>query len=136
MIIPEAETSDAMDEAEDSSALDRSRLAELAGDEGDFEAELLEVFLTSAAGDVARLIAAIERGDAAELVRTAHGLKGASVQIGALGLAAVARELEFTGSQVGPGRLAELLVTIEREIARVRRAATAVLGERAFAIAV
>jgi HPt (histidine-containing phosphotransfer) domain-containing protein len=130
MIIPESEVPEVPDEA-----LDRTRLAELSGHEDDFERELLAVFLASATGDVDRIAAAIEAGDPNELVRAAHGLKGASEQIGANGLATIAADMESHGSSASPGRLVEILVALEREVERVRRDASKVLGSGELACA-
>jgi hypothetical protein len=130
------ETTKSMAGASDLLVLDRSRLAELSGNEDDFERQLLEVFLISATGDVARLSSAVETSDPAALVRTAHGLKGASQQIGADGLAEFAKRLEYEGRTAAPAQLAEMLVAVEAELERVRRAAAPLIGNRTLAFAV
>ena len=80
--------------------LDANTLAELAvsvGDDASFVVELVEAYL----GDAPQLIAVMQAAgvgnDAAALVRPAHTLKSSSATVGALRLAALARQLEAAG---------------------------------------
>jgi HPt (histidine-containing phosphotransfer) domain-containing protein len=77
-------------------AIDPARLRELRDDYGDLAAELLELFEKTAAATLAELRAALDAGDAAELRRLAHRLKGSARNVGATGMAEVAAALEQT----------------------------------------
>ena len=59
---------------------------------------VIELFLKDLHDRIPAIDSAISSGDANELLQLAHGLKGSSLQIGAPGLAALARDLESVGS--------------------------------------
>ena len=86
----------------DTSVLDELR-ASVEGDR-DFVVELIEAYLADGATHVAAIDAALETDSAEALVRPAHTLKSSSATVGAMRLAATARELEMTGRS---GSLAE-----------------------------
>ena len=80
--------------------LDESVLAELqssTGDDAAFVRELIDTFLADVSVQLDGIAAAVEANDPAALVRPAHTLKSGSATVGAMRLAAVARELEFAG---------------------------------------
>jgi HPt (histidine-containing phosphotransfer) domain-containing protein len=80
--------------------LDESVLAEVLESTGNdlaFARELIETYLADAPNQLEEMTAAVEADDAAALVRPAHTLKSSSASIGAMRLAAVARELEMAG---------------------------------------
>lgn len=66
----------------------------MVGDDPDFVGELVDEFLADAPVQLAAMRAAVEQGDAAELVRPAHTLKGTSANLGAALLAAECRAIE------------------------------------------
>jgi two-component system, sensor histidine kinase and response regulator len=68
-------------------------------DEPDVVAELLQIFSTESVARVALLHDALRHGDAEEIRRLAHMLRGSAGQIGALELARVAERLEQSGRQ-------------------------------------
>ena len=67
--------------------------------EGDrsFVVELIEAYVADGATHVAEVEAAVADGNAGSLVRPAHTLKSSSATVGALRLAALARDLEVAG---------------------------------------
>lgn len=71
--------------------------------EGDrsFVVELIEAYLADGTTHVAEVEAAVADGDAGALVRPAHTLKSSSATVGAVRLAALARELEAAGRSGG-----------------------------------
>jgi two-component system sensor histidine kinase/response regulator len=80
--------------------LDKTVLAELQATTGDdlaFVRELVETYLADVPIQLEGIAGAIGADDAAALVRPAHTLKSSSATVGAMRLAAVARELEMTG---------------------------------------
>jgi HPt (histidine-containing phosphotransfer) domain-containing protein len=91
----------------------------------DVVVEVIDLFLGMAPGRLDALRTAAEAGDAAELGRLAHTLKGSAAQVGAMGLwrlclrieeiAAVARE---PGGELG--NPASLLRLLAAEMERVR----------------
>jgi HPt (histidine-containing phosphotransfer) domain-containing protein len=111
----------AVAEAEAEPVLDAKRLNEFSQVLGaDGTSELLEVFRKDAAAAVARVAAAVERGDTLEVRRIGHALKGAAVNIGATRLAAVARTLEH--AVAGDSELRRLLAELEPTAAAAQRA--------------
>jgi HPt (histidine-containing phosphotransfer) domain-containing protein len=77
--------------------LDRATLAELlaaVGDDPAFVGELVDTFLADAPAQLDAIDAAIAAGSAEQLVRPAHTLKGNSLNLGAVELAALGRMLE------------------------------------------
>ena len=82
------------------------------------------MYLDEAAGRVARLEVLEREGEAAELGRVAHALRGTSAAFGASGLAALCAEIETKeAEEVGPG-LTSLIEDVVREFALVSAALT------------
>jgi two-component system, sensor histidine kinase and response regulator len=107
--------------------LDPGRLAELgqldsAGNGWQFLSMLVNCFLTRAPADLARLHAAIERGDATAIYHVAHRLKGAAATLGSPGMVGLCQELEALASTGGLAPARELLCCLEQEFARVTNA--------------
>jgi PAS domain S-box-containing protein len=76
------------------SAIDLEALRKLTGGDAEFERELAETFIASGDECLAEIIAALQKSDFDTLRKRAHSLKGASANIHALGLSAVASSLE------------------------------------------
>jgi len=99
--------------------LDRTEaLARLGGDEA-FLAEILALFLADAPGMLERIQAARASGDAAELERAAHALKGASATIAALEVPPVALEIERLAREGSHAAAAERCSDLERAMTRL-----------------
>ncbi|HEY7025850.1 MAG TPA: Hpt domain-containing protein [Candidatus Limnocylindrales bacterium] len=78
-------------------AVDRESLDELehsVGDDRAFLRELVETYLDDAPRQIATIRSGIASGDVEATNRAAHTLKSTSASIGALGLSAMARELQ------------------------------------------
>jgi HPt (histidine-containing phosphotransfer) domain-containing protein len=90
---------------------DYAQLDSISGGDAEFEREVLEEYMSSAPGDMARLRAAIEAGDAAGTCSIAHALKGSSATLGAKGFAATGLVIEQAGKK---GEIATALRTIDR----------------------
>ena len=80
--------------------LDEAVVAELESsvqDDRPFVVELVNAYLADGPTQVDAIEAAVAADDAAALVRPAHTLKSSSATVGAMRLAAAARELEMAG---------------------------------------
>ena len=96
--------------------------------EPDVLAEVLQLFLQDVPRRIARRRASCAAGDAAELHKTAHSLKGSAGNIGAQGLFAICRQLDDQG-RVGDVTDAKRLVdALDSEFARVEVAIRLILG--------
>ena len=75
--------------------LDRTHLLEMTDGDVAFERELLNTYRASAENTLARLAAALSAGALAQVIREAHALKGASLNIGATALGECAGGIEI-----------------------------------------
>ena len=126
-VLPEGQAQSVQD------VLDLDRLAELgqlgsAGSRSDFLRMLIDCFLTGAPAHLARLLAAVERGDATDIYSVAHGLKGAAATLGSPGMVEACQELEAlaTTGALAPAR--EVLRRLEEELGRVTSALDVILS--------
>ena len=74
--------------------LDRNHLLEVTDGDVAFEQELLSTFRTSARSTLDRLRAALSAGELAQVIREAHLLKGASLNVGATAIGECAGAIE------------------------------------------
>ncbi len=99
---------------------DWQQLKQLAGEDTDFEYELLEMFLKDAETSLRDLELAIARRSSQTIEEIAHSLRGASANVGACALALVARQLEHSARS---GHLTEahsLLQQLHNHCHRIR----------------
>ncbi len=99
---------------------DWQQLKQLAGEDATFEVELLEMFLSDAESSLKRLEQALAAHSIQTIEDTAHSLRGASANVGAIALARSVRRLEQTARS---GHLTEaqtLLQEIDRHCQKVR----------------
>ena len=87
--------------------------------EPDVLKEVLQLFLDDVPGRIGRLRAACQAGDAAEVHRAAHSLKGSSGNIGAIQLLEVCRQLDNQGRAGDLSETPALVASLEIEYARV-----------------
>lgn len=73
---------------------DWQQLRQLAGDDAEFEAELLAIFLNDAKNSLRLLESAIAAKKTETIESVAHSLRGASANVGASAIANIAYELE------------------------------------------
>lgn len=81
----------------DMPVIDESRLLAEFGGDREILAELRDLFLAQAPPLHAAILAAMDSGDVAVLVKDAHSLKGACATYGAPRLTAVCKEIELLG---------------------------------------
>ena len=86
--------------------------------EPDVLAEILTVFLTEVPRRIDRLTTAWRAGDAAEVQRAAHSLKGSSGNIGADALFEVCRQIDER-AKAGELRIDQLIAALDREYLNV-----------------
>lgn len=96
--------------------------------EPDVLAEVLQLFLQDVPRRLARLRAACDAGDAAELHKTAHSLKGSAGNIGAEGLFAICRQLDDQGRAGDLTDAKRLVDAFDAELARVEVAIRLIIG--------
>lgn len=87
--------------------------------EPDVLAEVLQLFLEDVPLRIAKLRGAWQAGDAVEVQRSAHSLKGSAGNIGATDLLAVCRLLDDQGKSGDLSNLAGLVASLDAEYARV-----------------
>jgi two-component system sensor histidine kinase/response regulator len=96
-------------------------LKEIGSDLGpSFILQLLETFRHDADEHLAVLRSAIAGGEAGELGREAHALKGASLTIGAKGMADLCKQLETLGTDRNLEGAPAALALLNREFDRVK----------------
>ena len=96
-------------------------LADSSGDPGQF-GELIDLFLAEMESGLASMRKALADGNAEQLAKLAHSLKGASASMGASGLGSLCRTLEETAKNAKPQETERQLVRIESEVCIVRDA--------------
>lgn len=74
--------------------LDRDHLLEMTGGDEIFEHELMSAYRASATSILERLRAAFSKGDVTQIMREAHALRGASLNVGARAMALCAGAIE------------------------------------------
>jgi len=98
------------------------RLQDAAG--ADFVSELVDTFLEEAPAMLGELQGALTMRDAEKFRRAAHSLKSNSNTFGALGLGALAKELELSGLQRVLDKGADPLAALTQEYSQVAAALT------------
>ena len=99
--------------------LDRTALYEQVGDEADLLLKVIEMFRNDSVSVVAKLDAAIGRGDASEVQQAAHRIKGALLTLGGKAAAAVAMRLEHMGREGDLAKGPVELTLLRHELTRL-----------------
>jgi signal transduction histidine kinase/CheY-like chemotaxis protein/HPt (histidine-containing phosphotransfer) domain-containing protein len=105
--------------AEGPPPVDRSVLATIAQDDAGLERDLLEQFTQVNDGDVEALECAIAARDSAQVVQTAHRIKGASRSVGAIALSDAAARLELAARAGSWDGIADNRAPVRREVERL-----------------
>ncbi|MBI5832759.1 MAG: PAS domain S-box protein [Armatimonadetes bacterium] len=90
--------------------------------EPDFVANMVALFERELPAQLEFLSAAVAAGDAAEVTRSAHGLKGTCATVGGKRAAALARDLEFAGREARLAGTAAMLDRLRAELESLRAA--------------
>jgi two-component system sensor histidine kinase/response regulator len=89
-------------------------------EEGDFElSELIDLFVAGAPASIAEMRLALERSNPEHLVIAAHTLKGTCGNFGAFPLRELCAQIEQAGRNSDPHGSADLIVSAEKELARL-----------------
>jgi signal transduction histidine kinase/CheY-like chemotaxis protein/HPt (histidine-containing phosphotransfer) domain-containing protein len=91
---------------------------------GGFLRQLTDKYLANSSADLDRLASGVRSGDAEDLRKTAHRLKSASANLGAMILASICKELETAGRSGHLDGAERLLAAIRSEYERVTQALT------------
>jgi CheY-like chemotaxis protein/HPt (histidine-containing phosphotransfer) domain-containing protein len=102
-----------------SAVMDHARLDALREALGAELAELVTVFLDSAAGTIAALVQAAEQGEPDAVYRHAHTLKSSAANIGAMALSALARRIE-NEHKTDPAAADACIAELAGELSRVQ----------------
>jgi HPt (histidine-containing phosphotransfer) domain-containing protein len=107
--------------------IENLRQLTLAG-EPDVLAEVLHLFLEDVPRRIAKLRAACTAGDAIEVYKAAHSLKGSAGNIGAKALSAVCRQLDDKGRAGDLAGAIQLIDVLDAEFAKVEVAIRGILA--------
>ena len=99
--------------------LDPNAIAELRDLMGDEFAALIDTFRSDSRGQVDAIDDAAGRNDAESVRRQAHGLKGASINLGAVDLAELCGRIEEVGRAGNCALALKMLVPLHTEFAAV-----------------
>ncbi len=103
----------------DTSVLDQYRDLQDEGD-ADIVTELIDTFFNDLPERVSGIRDAVKAGNATELEREAHNLKGSSANLGAGPLSVICYELEKRGRDSQMADVADVVEYLESEVSRVR----------------
>ena len=97
--------------------MDFKKLAEDLGLEEDEFKEMADLFLEAGNADLDKLRLAIKEGNAQEIARAAHSIKGAAGNLGFMEIFEAAREIEKMADGSGPQDFDEYIRVIEKNFA-------------------
>ncbi len=106
--------------------LDRDQLRDITLDDEDLMREILSALIDDTSRQIRLLEAAIREEDVDRCVRLAHYSKGACSNVGAHAAAATLKRLEHEASSGDFSECSESLVSLGRELDRLRAEAVAV----------
>jgi len=110
-------------------AIDLEYLSQLSDGDREFEAELLSVYLEDTASHLAALEEAVAAGNVESIEREAHHIKGASGNVGALGMHILTAELESLGKQKTKAGADRLTLKLRAEFEAVQSFIQAYIAE-------
>lgn len=99
--------------------LDLQRLNAVSGGKVEFQRKLLQAFTERAQADLAELHGAVVEQDFLAVEQQAHRLKGASANVGAMELSAIASQVESLARQQRGGECSQLLSAMEQQLEQV-----------------
>ena len=99
---------------------DWQQLRQLAGGDPEFEKELLTMFLDDAEASLRQLESAIASKSTTAIEDIGHSLRGASANVGASAMAAVARQLEQAAQKGKMTSASKLLQQLDTHCKKIR----------------
>ncbi len=91
-------------------------------DDGEFLRELVDIFLADTPQQIADVEKALTTGNAPDLTRAAHSIKGSASNFGATELAEVAREIEHLGKAIALDQVRARLPALHEAFSRIQPA--------------
>ncbi len=106
---------------EDSSTVlfDKAELLDRVGDDEELIQELIELFIDDYPGKISGIEDGLAAQDAEKVRDSAHGLKGASANLSFNSVSGIAKTIEFAARDENLVLVAENLVLLKSEIARL-----------------
>ncbi|MEJ0034612.1 MAG: PAS domain-containing protein [Gammaproteobacteria bacterium] len=121
-VLAESEVAGMMTAPAQPPAVDTSQLSELAGEDQGFVQSVVLSFEKSMAQLLATMHAAASRGEAQQLARAAHQVKGAAANLHATALSALAADIEASAKTMSLAQIQERLNRLALEIGRATAA--------------
>jgi HPt (histidine-containing phosphotransfer) domain-containing protein len=109
-----------VEEAGGGPVLDRPALLKRVGGDRTLLRQVIELFLSGSARQVATMREALAAGDTTRLCRAAHTLKGSAAGLGALGVMEAARRIEAAGLGGDLELVAGMLTSLDEQLLLVR----------------
>jgi HPt (histidine-containing phosphotransfer) domain-containing protein len=122
-----ADDSPTAEEVDDAEPVDLAQIEAAVGDPA-FVRELISTFLNDAPRLVRTLRSSLEQRNSEEVRRAAHTLKSNGRTFGAIALASLSEELEFSAHRGSLASADDLVTQIEKEYVRVAGALGALVG--------
>lgn len=94
-------------------------LADNLGLEEEEYRELIDLFISSSADDVQKIADGISAGDAEQISRAAHTVKGASANLGLVDISAAAKVIELRAMNKQLDEMPRALETLQDQIKRI-----------------
>jgi two-component system sensor histidine kinase/response regulator len=102
------------------SLIDLKRIEETAGGDAAFVREVIDLYVEETAKQIREIRQALSDRDSHRLERRAHAVKGASANVGAETMRAIALELETLGREGAVEEAAETVAWLEEEFSRLK----------------
>src|SRR2546423_767133 len=99
------------------------------GDNDEFLREIAGIFLEDTPLRIAELDQSLAAADRPKFTRAAHSIKGSSANLGAMGLRAVAEQLENESRTQGLGHVTALVAQVKSEFARAQAELTKLIAK-------
>ncbi len=100
---------------------DLEQLEQLAGGDKTFEKELLQMFISDTENSLSQLATAISMENQTAIQELAHYIKGASANVGAVGMSAAAAKLEMLAQKGSLRSAPDNLIKLQALHQEVRR---------------
>jgi HPt (histidine-containing phosphotransfer) domain-containing protein len=121
-VLPETEVATMVTAPAQPPAVDVSQLTELAREDSEFVHSVVLSFEKSMAQLLAAMCAAASQGEAQQLARAAHQVKGAAANLHATALSALAADIEANAKTMSQAQVQERLNRLALEIGRATAA--------------
>jgi HPt (histidine-containing phosphotransfer) domain-containing protein len=95
-------------------------LAENLGLEEDEYRELIDLFIQSGGGDLQKVVEGVAAGDADQVMRAAHTIKGAAGNLGLVDVSAAAKVIEARATNNQLNDLTQAVHTLEEQFQAIR----------------